>query len=121
MPPFKGVKDIPIDHFYETKTEEGDTMLMAWGLDGIQYRLPVRSKSDVFIPIVVSDENLQGRKSDEDLTEPVEFVFRLRRFEVNNSLRLEDNNLYVFIAYEGVLVLLGTRCFPCQIYHSADS
>ncbi len=66
--PLKGAKTIAIDHYFETQTDNGDTVLIARGLDGFFYRL-VRC---FHTPLhVSSDDSYHDDSSDKDLTEPL--------------------------------------------------
>jgi hypothetical protein len=63
----KGVKEIPVSSFFDCSTDDGEKMVGV-GLNGVRYWLVVKSREA--LPWL-SDENLQGDESDEDLTEPV--------------------------------------------------
>jgi hypothetical protein len=52
--PIIEVKEISIEHFYDTKSPEGNLIVMAKGLDGTFYRMVCRNRE--FIPISVSDD-----------------------------------------------------------------
>ncbi len=65
--PLLGVRYIGIDHYFEKREENGDTILIARGLDGYFYRLTQCPHS----PSHLSDVSYRPRRSDGDLTEPM--------------------------------------------------
>lgn len=70
-PRFRGTKTVIIDFFNIGKTSDGKTLILAKGMDGIMYSLIVNDQPSIPIPFNPSDESLQRKKSDEDLTEPL--------------------------------------------------
>jgi hypothetical protein len=65
-PDHKGVRRIPIDMWSESKTDSGEPMIMAFGLDGFVYRLEQVKENLGFEEL--SDETLQ----DENRRNPTE-------------------------------------------------
>src|SRR6266487_5306782 len=63
----KGVRSILIDHYFETREENGDCLVIARGMDGYFCRLTQCHH----IPVhKASDDSYHPESSDEDLTEP---------------------------------------------------
>lgn len=61
----KDVKQIFLDYFVQAKTDNNEDIIVAMGLDGVLYRLIV-SKVRNFSHL--SDDSLQGKSSDKNLT-----------------------------------------------------
>lgn len=70
--PLVGVKNILVADCLDTSCK-GKQIMTAWGVDGILYTFEVVPRHP--IPIMISsDESLQLKKSDKDLTEPLSAI-----------------------------------------------
>jgi hypothetical protein len=68
---FRGTKNILIANYTIGKNPEGQVTIFTRGMDEIMYILIMNDKERIPIPFKsLSDDSLQGRKPDRDLTEP---------------------------------------------------
>lgn len=72
--PLMSMKDIPIEHYTICDSKKEETIILAWGWDGIVYRLNLSPKLG-YQQIIASDDSLQGNQSNEDLSKPLNEIF----------------------------------------------
>jgi capsule polysaccharide export protein KpsC/LpsZ len=64
-----GVKSIPVIYYSDVSYKD-KKLINGWGVDGILYTLEVVPRKPIPI-VMLSDDFLQRKKSDKDLTEPL--------------------------------------------------
>lgn len=72
--PFKGVKELLVDYYFEGMDENENKVIIAKGLNGIIYRLVQQHNSPRILLKNASDERKHYKDSDGDVTEPCFFL-----------------------------------------------